>query len=118
MNGNRKLENKQKEINHRGRRDHRVSASSDLLECADSDFENRRLFGSGFCAGQAGLQEFDLAVVIGFVFGDVEPFAIIIGAEIFVDDHEPLVVALLQFRERMFARFVQECSGSSRDCCL
>ena len=35
-------------------------------------------------AGQAVLQKFDLAVVIGFVFGDMKPFRVIVGAKVAV----------------------------------
>ena len=42
------------------------------------------LFRRGFRTGDAALQEFDLAVVVGFVFGDVKPFGVIVGGKIFV----------------------------------
>jgi hypothetical protein len=61
------------------------------------------LFGGGFGAGEAGLEEFDLAVVVGFVFGNVEPFAVIIGAEFGVDGGEPLVIAFAECGEIFFA---------------
>jgi hypothetical protein len=42
------------------------------------------LFGRGLCAWDAAFQEFDLAVVVGFVFGHVKPFGVIVGGEIAV----------------------------------
>jgi hypothetical protein len=37
------------------------------------------LFGRLLCAWKSALEEFDLAIVVGFVFGDVKPFGIIVS---------------------------------------
>ena len=68
------------------------------------------LFAGGFGTGQAALQEFDLAIVIGFVFGHVEPFAVVVGrspAPRFVHTCQPVIVALSKFCEGLLARFIQ-----------
>ena len=66
------------------------------------------LFTGGFGAGETALEEFDLAVVVGLVFGDMKPFAVIVGgspAPVFVHGHEPLVIALAKFGESFLAGF-------------
>ena len=68
----------------------------------------RRRSRGGFGAGNPALQKFDLAVVIGFVFGDVEPFSEIVHAHIGVHDGEPFVVPLFELGEIFFARFVKD----------
>jgi hypothetical protein len=50
---------------------------------------NRALF-AGFRARNAAFDKLDLAVVIGLVLGEVDPFAVIVSwslGEIFVDGH-------------------------------
>ena len=53
-----------------------------------------QLLGRWFGAGEAGLQEFDLAVVVGLVFGDVDPLAVIVHPRLRIQSHEPFIVAL------------------------
>jgi len=36
------------------------------------------LFGCFLCAWKSALEEFDLAIVVGFVFSDVKPFGIVV----------------------------------------
>lgn len=60
-----------------------------------------------FCAGDAALQKFDLAVVVGFMFGHVEPFGVVVHAHLGVEGGKPIVVTLFEFSEILFARFVQ-----------
>ena len=52
-------------------------------------------FAGGFGAGEAAFEELDLAVVVGFMFGDVEPFVVIVHAGFGVESGQPFVVALL-----------------------
>src|SRR6266446_8578751 len=69
------------------------------------------LFARGFRAGEAALQELDLAVVVGFVFGDMKPLAIIVRrspAPVFVDGHEPFVVALAKLGKGFLASFLEQ----------
>src|SRR6267154_911968 len=69
------------------------------------------LFGRGFRAGEAALQELDLAVVVGFVFGDMKPLAIIVRrspAPVFVDGHKPFVVALAKLGKRFLASVLEQ----------
>jgi len=40
------------------------------------------LFGRWFRAGNTAFQELDLAVVVGFVFGDVKPFGVVVRGEV------------------------------------
>lgn len=40
------------------------------------------LFGGWLRAGKAAFQEFDLAVVVGFVFGDVKPLGVVVRREV------------------------------------
>ena len=56
--------------------------------------ESLHLLRRGFGARQAALEEFDLAVVIRLVLGDVEPFSEIVHAHFGIYDGEPLVIAL------------------------
>jgi hypothetical protein len=42
------------------------------------------LFGSWLRAWKTLFQEFDLAVMIGFVFGDMKPFGVVVGWEVAV----------------------------------
>src|SRR5712692_122886 len=66
----------------------------------------------GFSPGQTALQELDLAVVVGFVFGDMEPFAMIVPAPFvacsrqprFVHGCQPLIVTFAEFGECFVAR--------------
>ena len=70
-----------------------------------------RLLGVRFCAGQALSQEGDLSGVMRLMLTDVEPLAIIVGRTprpIFVDGHEPGVIALAEFRQRF-------CTGLPQD---
>jgi len=65
----------------------------------------------GLCSRQAGLQQFDLAIVVGFVFTNVEPLAVIVRgtpSPVLVDGQEPGVVALAEFGQRMLARFFEQ----------
>ena len=42
-----------------------------------------------------------MAVVVGFVFGDVEPLAVVVGGSprpVFIDSHEPGIVALTKLK--------------------
>jgi hypothetical protein len=48
-----------------------------------------------------------LAVVVGFVFGNVEPFPVVVHTGLGVNDGEPFVVAFLEFGKRFFAGIVQ-----------
>src|ERR1700722_11450983 len=68
-----------------------------------------KLFGSGFCAWKARFQEFYLSVMIGFVFGYVKPFGVIVGFEVALDCHgdQPFVVALFEFGESFLANLMQ-----------
>jgi len=49
-----------------------------------------------------------LAVVVGFVLGDVEPFTVVVPAKFFVDGREPLVVSLAEFSEILLAGFMKD----------
>ena len=40
------------------------------------------LFGRWLRAGNTAFQEFDLAVVVGFVFGYVKPFGVVVRGEV------------------------------------
>lgn len=37
------------------------------------------LFGRFLCTRKSPLEEFDLAVVVGFVFGHMKPFGVVVG---------------------------------------
>src|SRR5687768_3332246 len=53
---------------------------------------------------QPALKPFDLAVMVRLVFANVEPLAVIVRrspAKIGIDLHQPRVIALLQFRQRL-----------------
>src|SRR5439155_5660235 len=47
-----------------------------IRECMQSHTDRTQLFRGGFAARDAAFQKLDLAVVIGSVFGDVEPLAV------------------------------------------
>src|SRR5579863_1915028 len=66
------------------------------------------LFAGRFGAWETALEEFDLAVVVGLVLGDMEPLSVVIGAGVGVHHSEPLVVALFELGEGAFPRFLQE----------
>src|SRR5689334_11089504 len=68
------------------------------------------LFVGRFGAGKTALQELDLAIVVGFVLGDVEPLRIVVGAPTALRVHQgqPLVVTLPKLGERPVARFVED----------
>ena len=53
-----------------------------IRRCARKD---GLLFGR-FSAGEAALQEFDLAVVVGLVFGDMKQFGVVLRGEVAVCD--------------------------------
>jgi hypothetical protein len=55
----------------------------------------------GFGAGDAAFQEFNLAVVIGFVFGNVEPFGVIVGGEVAIGLGACVVLDEMRFVGRM-----------------
>jgi hypothetical protein len=46
--------------------------------------ERARLLRGGLGTGEAALQEFDLAIVVGLVFGYVKPLGVVVPAKIFV----------------------------------
>src|SRR5262249_54027112 len=56
----------------------------------------------GLGAGKAALQELDLAVVVRFVLGDMEPFRIVVGA-LRVHQGQPLVVTLPELGKVLLA---------------
>ena len=53
-----------------------------LLAARSSASGSVSLLGCRFCAGKTVLQEFDLAVVVGFVFGNVKPFGVVVRREV------------------------------------
>src|SRR5947209_4851482 len=49
--------------------------------------------------------------MVGFMFSDMKPFAVVVGgspAPVFVNGHEPLVVALAKFGESVLAGFLEQ----------
>jgi len=63
---------------------------------------------AAFGSGEAAFEPFDLAVVVGFVFADVEPLAVVVGRSpgpVFVDGEEPVIVALFETGEGVAADF-------------
>ena len=62
-------------------------------------------------AGKPSFQELDLPVVVGLVLADVEPLAVVVRRSpgpALVDRKEPLVVALLELGERLFAGLLED----------
>src|ERR1700757_2606463 len=69
------------------------------------------LFAIWLGSGNALLQELDLAVVVGFVFANMEPLAVIVRrapSPGFVDGQEPVVIALAELRQCLLAGFTQQ----------
>jgi len=63
---------------------------------------------AGLAPGMAALQEFDLAIVVGLVFGYVKPLGVVVPAKIFVESCEPFVVTLAEFGKILLAGFVKD----------
>src|SRR5579862_8495364 len=71
---------------------------------------NSPLLAVGLGSGDTFLQEFDLAIVIRFVLADVKPLAVIVcrtPSPVLVDGQQPVVIALAEFRQGLFAGLAQ-----------
>src|SRR5262249_25120486 len=64
-----------------------------------------------FRTGRPARQQADLPAVVRFMLADVEPFAEIVGRsprKCLIDGHQPLIVSLAEFRERLLPGLTQD----------